>query len=305
MKICLDAGHYGKYNQSPCNKKYYESDMVWKLHLLLKKYLEEYGVEVITTRTTQAADRELYSRGAASAGCSLFISLHSNAVGAGINNQVDYPVAYCAINGSADTIGTRLARCVEDIMQTRQLSRIEHRKGQHGDYYGVVRGATAVGTPGLILEHSFHTNADATEWLLNVGNLDRLAKAEADTIALYYGIPLPTPEPSIPVLKSGWKQEDGGTRFYLGDTGESVKNNWYQDGDKWYWFNAAGLMVTNTWYLYRGSWYYLGADGAMVKGLQNLDGKWYYLDADGRMATDPVLLTPDQDGALHYPGLAK
>ena len=46
IKICLDAGHYGKYNQSPAVSKYYESDMAWKLHLLLKKELEAYGIEV-------------------------------------------------------------------------------------------------------------------------------------------------------------------------------------------------------------------------------------------------------------------
>lgn len=34
IKICLDAGHVGsKYNQSPVVKTYYESAMVWKLHL--------------------------------------------------------------------------------------------------------------------------------------------------------------------------------------------------------------------------------------------------------------------------------
>ena len=56
IKICLDAGHYGKYNQSPVIPEYYESDMTWKLHLKLKKYLEEYGIEVITTRTKQKED---------------------------------------------------------------------------------------------------------------------------------------------------------------------------------------------------------------------------------------------------------
>lgn len=63
-------------------------------------------------------------------------------------------------------------------------------------------------------------------------------------------------------------------------------------------------MVSNKWYFYEGSWYYLGADGAMVKGLQTIGGEWYYLDEEGRMATDPVTLTPDQNGALKYPGLA-
>ena len=108
-------------------------------------------------------------------------------------------------------------------------------------------------------------------------------------------------------LKSGWYQEDGGWRFYLGDTGQCVRNAWYQNAGKWYWFRGDGLMVHDTWYRYDdGSglhWYYLGADGAMVKGQQTIDGKWYIMDAEGRMITDPVTLTPDQDGALQYPGL--
>ncbi|MCI8294787.1 MAG: N-acetylmuramoyl-L-alanine amidase [Lachnospiraceae bacterium] len=293
MRICLDAGHYGKYNRSPVDGRYYESDMVWKLHLLQKKYLEEYGVEVILTRGSQGADRDLYGRGAASAGCSLFISDHSNDA---VSTSVDYPVAYCAINGSADKIGLALAECVGEVMGTRQAARIEHRSGSHGDYYGVIRGATAVGTPGIILEHSFHTNPQATAWLLDDGNLDRLAKAEVEVIAEHYGLQK--------AVKTGWVHEDGGERFYLGDTGVYVRNDWYLYEGDWYWFNDAGHMVTNTWYLYKGDWYYLGQDGAMVKGLLDDNGKWYYLDQEGRMATDPVLLVPDKDGALQWPGLA-
>ena len=40
IKVCLDAGHYGKYNRSPAVSSYYESDMTWKLHNYLKKELE-------------------------------------------------------------------------------------------------------------------------------------------------------------------------------------------------------------------------------------------------------------------------
>ena len=107
-------------------------------------------------------------------------------------------------------------------------------------------------------------------------------------------------------VKTGWQQEDGGWRFYFRDGSDKyVVNAWYQDEDKWYWFDGAGMMVHDTWYRYNGDWYYLRADGAMAKGLQTVSGKWYYLDKDGRMATEPVVLTPDQDGALQYPGLAK
>ncbi len=148
MKICLDAGHQGRYNQSPADHRYYESVMVWKLHLLQKKYLEEYGIEVITTRRREDEDKGLFARGAESKGCDLFLSDHSNAVGTSVNNQVDYPAAYCVINGSADGIGMALAQCVEKVMKTKQPARIEHRRGQNGDYYGVLRGAASVGTPG-------------------------------------------------------------------------------------------------------------------------------------------------------------
>lgn len=106
--------------------------------------------------------------------------------------------------------------------------------------------------------------------------------------------------------KSGWQQEADGWRFYLGDTGECVRNSWYLDEDgQWYWFDGSGRMVSNVWYQYNGGWYYLGADGAMLKGQQTIDGKWYIMDSDGRMVTEAVTLTPDQDGALQWPGLAE
>lgn len=106
--------------------------------------------------------------------------------------------------------------------------------------------------------------------------------------------------------KSGWLEENGGWRFYNGDTGDFVRDNWVEDtGGKWYWFDGAGMMVANVWYMHNGHWYYLGSDGATVKGLLKADNKWYFMDADGALATEPVVLTPDKDGALQYPGLAK
>lgn len=188
VKICLDAGHYGKYNRSPAVKEYYESDMNWKLHLLLKKYLEQYGFEVIQTRSNQATDMGLTARGKASKGCDLFISIHSNAVGSGVNESVDYPVVYVPLNGSGTAIGKLLADCIASTMGTKQKGEVKTRKGSGDwDYYSVIHGAVSVGVPGVILEHSFHTNTRSTKWLLDDSNLDKLAKAEAVVIADYYG----------------------------------------------------------------------------------------------------------------------
>ncbi len=257
MKICLDAGHYGKYNQSPCNSAYYESDMVWKLHLLLKKRLEEYGVTVITTRPNQETNRALYDRGAASAGCGLFLSLHSNAVGSGRNDTIDYPAAYCAINHSADDIAAKLAACVEAVMQTKQEGRIEHVPGKNGDYYGVVRGATAVGTPGLILEHSFHTNARSTAWLMDDGNLEKMAQAEADVIALHYGLTKQQAQ-----RPAGWYEDEKGW-WYQNEDGTYPKGCWAWlreatgGTEGWYLFDDAGYMLTGAQIAPDGKMYYL------------------------------------------------
>lgn len=192
IKICLDAGHYAKYNQSPANKNYYESDMVWKLHLLLKKYLEQYGIEVITTRADKDTDLGLVARGKKSKGCDLFLSLHSNALTNAVNDNVDYPLIIVPISGKGNEIGEKLADCVTEVMQTKQDGQVISKKGGGDwDYYSVIYGAVAVGTVGIIIEHSFHTNTRSTNWLLVDSNLDKLARAEADVLAEHYGLKRP------------------------------------------------------------------------------------------------------------------
>lgn len=185
IKICLDAGHYGKYNRSPVNGTYYESDMSWKLHLKLKSALEARGMEVITTRTTQAGDLGLEARGKKSAGCDLFLSLHSNACNSA---SVDAPLACCTVTGTMDVLGQQLANVVHQVMGTAQAGTIWKRQGDNGDYYGVLRGATKVGTPAILLEHSYHTNLRATNWLLSDANLQKMAEAEANVIAAFFGL---------------------------------------------------------------------------------------------------------------------
>lgn len=205
MKFCLDAGHYGKYNRSPAVKSYYESDMVWKLTMLQKKYLEQYAdVEVILTRNNQEVDKALFDRGACSKGCVVFLSNHSNAVGSGVNDTVDYAAIYHLVDDAttkcddeSKKLAQVLAPVIADVMGTNQGYRIVTRKSdndRNGDgamndnYYGVLHGARMVNTPGLILEHSFHTNTRMTNWLLDDANLDRLAKAEVEALAAYYGL---------------------------------------------------------------------------------------------------------------------
>ena len=186
MKLCLDAGHYGKYNQSPVVPAYWESEFTWKFHLLLQAELESRGIEVVTTRTEQGKDLDVYKRGQLAKGCDLFLSIHSNACG---TESVDYPLACCTVNGTADVLGHELAEIVGSVMQTSGKPRITKKKQSDGrDWYGVLRGAASVGVPGVLLEHSFHTNKRATEWLMDDENLRRMAAAEADVIAAHFDV---------------------------------------------------------------------------------------------------------------------
>lgn len=205
-KVCIDAGHYGKYNRSPVVREYYESIRMWKLHELLVAELKTYGIDVVVTRTDQTKDLDLIERGKKAKGCDLFISLHSNACDTA---SVDRVVAIYLVPDADTThdekskpIAEKLAAVVTEVMGTNDKAKVTTRlasgdrdgDGKRDDnYYGVLHGADSVNVPGVILEHSFHTNKKAAEWLLIDANLEKLAVAEADCIAEWLGVSKPLP----------------------------------------------------------------------------------------------------------------
>lgn len=202
ISICIDSGHFGKYNRSPGIAEYYESEVMWRLSQMQKNYLELFGAKVKMTRTDPNKDKGLQARGAASEGCDLFISNHSNAVGNYMNESIDYVAVYHLVNDAkikADDISREIAQelapVIAQAMGTKQSPRVLSRKSSsdrnkdgilNDNYYGVLHGAYMVGTPATILEHSFHTNSEIVRWLLKDANLDRLARLEAECIASYF-----------------------------------------------------------------------------------------------------------------------
>lgn len=213
VKICLDAGHYGKYNQSPANKKYWESEAMWKLVEYLKEELLTYqDTHVITTRSEQGKDMSLYSRGKRAKGYDLFISEHSNAVGSRVDNNVDYAVVFRSYlnKNNADDLGMKLAEAVTETMGAKQKPRTSTRKSEKGDweYYGVLRGADDAGCPLFyIVENSFHTHTGSTEWLLKDSNLKKLAQAQAKTIAEYYKLTKKTYMPDNAITPASSRED--------------------------------------------------------------------------------------------------
>ena len=189
MKIMLDAGHYGKRNQSPVLKSFYESDMTWSLCNYLAEELQNRGFFVCKTREEKEKDTPVEQRGKASKGYDLFISLHSNACN---DPAVDRVTIITQLDGSCYNIGKALGAMISEKMKVKGY-KISKRSWSAK---GVLRGASTVGTPGMIIEHSFHTNRAAAQWLSSDANLRSLAKDEAECICSFYGITEPQKTPS-------------------------------------------------------------------------------------------------------------
>ena len=295
IKIMLDQGHFGKSNRSPAVPAYYESDFTFKFGNMLAAELKTYGFKVGLTRKEQAKDLALQSRGKAAAGYDLFISIHSNAVGSGVNNSVDYPVAITMLNNDwvnidekSKAIGEILAKVVAEVMETNQAARTytkqsgEDRNGNgiyDDEYYGVLHGAKQVGVAGLILEHSFHTNTRATEWLLNNSNLERMAKAEAEALAKYYGMTKET-KPQEPAQPATWYRvrkswNDAGSQLGAYKVKDNAIKN-CPDGYTVYGENGVVIYANKTedasankWYRVRKSWNDAGSQLGAYKVYDN------------------------------------
>lgn len=197
LKICLDAGHYGKYNRSPVVTQYYESDFTWAFTNYEKAELERLGFEVVLTRTKKDKDLDLTKRGKTAKGCVLFISNHSNACG---TESVDHPsIIIPRVEGEViitdcSVLANRIGDNIQKTIGTKQKAKVydkdagydRNKNSKSGDdeYYGVMDGAQRTDCPMyMIVEHGFHTNTSTAKWLLADANVKRLAISEANVIA--------------------------------------------------------------------------------------------------------------------------
>ena len=216
IKILLDPGHdYAKYNQSSVWPSYYEGAQMWRLTQFQKTALEARGFIVGITKSKVDQTLDVTTRGRMAKGYNALISNHSNACG---TQSVDRPEGIylydddCgAIDEESKTLAKLLAQTVENVMGTNDAAKIysklagSDRDGdgkRNDDYYGVLYGAHQVGVAALILEHSFHTNLRAAKWLMKDENLKRLAEAEADALAMYYGMEVIAEPTAASVLAS-------------------------------------------------------------------------------------------------------
>ena len=174
VRIMLDPGHAGSFfNASPVVPGYYESAQMWKLAQKIKTALEAYGFEVGLTRQNIDDDPELTERGLRARGFDLFLSLHSNA-SSGEKPDAPWIIHFVEDNKTfldekSEEIARLLGPVISEVMgvsapyyYTKSCDFDRNRNGAIDDeWYGVLFGAKEAGVPGVILEHSFHTNRKA------------------------------------------------------------------------------------------------------------------------------------------------
>lgn len=191
MKIVLDPGH-GQYgNPYPPRPGYYEGTQMWKLANFLKVELEKYGFEVITTRPRVTDFPSLVHRGQMSAGAELYLSLHTNAPASASDTKptgsvVFYSMSTPSAKALADKIGKRISEVMGHHYRGSMIKESGSRPGI--DYNGGIRNAIASGCKvAMLVEHGFHTNVKDSAFLIVDDNLRKLAVAEAEVIAEFYG----------------------------------------------------------------------------------------------------------------------
>ena len=223
MKICIDPGHYGSHYNPGVAAHYVESNFTWTYSWLLKDRLENYGAEVILTRYNKEEDLGLQARGKKAAGCDLFISVHSNAV----DNKPDMNAVFThwSVRSGGEAIAKKIGEGLTEFFKKEWgticdpcMYAQESEKYPGYDYFGVLKGASAVEVPGIIVEHSFHTNAKYCEWAMVPENLERMADKEAEIIAEHYGLVTP--------VENSFYCIELTTNLRKGDKGEGVK--WLQ-----------------------------------------------------------------------------
>lgn len=206
VKIMLDPGHGWNYNQGVV-KTYFEGNQMIYLSYYLQQELESYGFEVTNTRMPEgmyasaydallaekafaalhkkgSINNDIYSlsyRGNVSENYDLLISLHSNA---------PFNISASELWDSVTSPNQELSKMfLNTVVETFGHGNrgIKYRYRKDGlNWYGILRSAKA--TNAILIEHGFHTSAADANKLLNNDFLKKLAKAEAKTLADYYGL---------------------------------------------------------------------------------------------------------------------
>jgi len=191
--VVIDPGHGGIVTDTNSNggciyNGVYEKDV--NLITATALYNELSGYQNVTVYMTRTADVELpldariaYAK---SVNANVVISVHYNA---SENHNFYGSEIFTSMYGQPYATGTGLARCImkqwEDFGSPSKG--IKTRKGDKGDYYGLIRMGCDIGMPVIILEHGYLDNDNDFSRMNSIEIWQRLGILDATGIAEYYG----------------------------------------------------------------------------------------------------------------------
>lgn len=197
LVIALDPGHGGEETGA----MYYgilEKNINYKMAELVKKELEQYpGVTVVLTREEDETV-SLYERAnrAKEADADILLSLHFNAsvshLSKGASVYITTGEAYREnLQQFADNLlGEFEALGLDNAGTFARVTQMGGRRadGTFDDYYGILRHSYNNGMPSMIVEHCYMDAEDDKPYFYAEEGLQKLAKADANGIAAYYGL---------------------------------------------------------------------------------------------------------------------
>lgn len=192
--VCLDPGHGpGTVNGSP-DGAYKEREFAWDMYERISKLLEAHGVHTIVTRTEDTKPSLTERANVANrAGCSCFVSLHTNAEGGtgwGTANGLEVITSSGPMTAQRNVLATDLINAFHAAGVSLRPSPIIHNI----DLTVLVKTSA----PAVLIEYGFHTHMGDTALLKSSAYRDRLAEATAKGVCKWLGVEWEQKEPETP-----------------------------------------------------------------------------------------------------------
>lgn len=186
--IVIDPGHGGA-NEGALWEGYVEKEINMKVANSMKEELEKY--EDVTVYLTHEDDRDMSleerAEFARSVNADFIACLHFN--------MSEYHTLYgteCWISAYGDCYakGNDFAKIQNEILAAEGIHNrgVKTRLGKKGDYYGLIRHATARDIPSCIIEHCHLDHIEDAPFVNADTWLERYGKLDATAIAKYFGL---------------------------------------------------------------------------------------------------------------------
>ncbi len=189
--VCIDPGHGGE-DQGASYSGYDEKDLDFKIATAMYEELSQY--EGITVYMTRYGDDTLSLKQraqiAAGYGAEFLYSIHINACD---DHKMFGSEVWISAYGNHYAKGRSFGEIAENELESTvgvYSKGVKTKLSGNGkqDYYGIIRHARSNGVTGCIIEHCYMDNDHDTGYAFNDDILVQMGKADATSVAKYYGL---------------------------------------------------------------------------------------------------------------------